>query len=85
MQRLDRLVTDISNASRLDAELSRDSPRAMDLGRLLADVAHLYQAIAKPGDLVLTMGAGAYLAFAVLVFDRGLRRYASGSRFSTFG
>ena len=35
--------------------------------------------------LVLTAGACAYLAVAVLVFDRGLRRYASGSRFSTFG
>jgi len=34
---------------------------------------------------LLTIGAGAYLTFAVLVFDRGLRRYASGSRFSTFG
>jgi len=51
VQRLDRLVTDISNASRLDAELSRDSPRTMDLGRLLTDVAALYQAIAKPGDV----------------------------------
>jgi len=51
VQRLDRLVTDISNASRLDAELSRDSPKAMDLGRLLAEVAHLYQEIAKPGDV----------------------------------
>jgi len=34
---------------------------------------------------VLSGGAAAYLALAVLVFDRGLRRYASGSRFSTFG
>jgi ABC-2 type transport system permease protein len=33
----------------------------------------------------LVIGAGAYLAIAVLVFERGLRRYASGSRFSTFG
>jgi two-component system sensor histidine kinase ChvG len=51
VQRLDRLVTDISNASRLDAELSREAPRNMDLGRLLTDVAALYQAIAKPGDV----------------------------------
>jgi two-component system sensor histidine kinase ChvG len=50
VQRLDRLVTDISNASRLDAELSRDSPRPLDLGRLLGEVAALYQAIAKPGN-----------------------------------
>jgi ABC-2 type transport system permease protein len=34
---------------------------------------------------LLVTGAAAYLAVAVLVFDRGLRRYASGSRFSTFG
>jgi ABC-2 type transport system permease protein len=34
---------------------------------------------------LLMVGAGAYMALAVLLFDRGLRRYASGSRFSTFG
>jgi ABC-type uncharacterized transport system ATPase subunit len=34
---------------------------------------------------LLVVGAAAYLALAVLVFNRGLRRYASGSRFSTFG
>ena len=33
----------------------------------------------------LVMGAVAYVGVAVWVFDRGLRRYASGSRFSTFG
>jgi len=34
---------------------------------------------------LLIAGAAAYLALAVLVFNRGLRRYASGSRFSSFG
>ncbi|HKB12879.1 MAG TPA: ABC-2 family transporter protein [Vicinamibacterales bacterium] len=34
---------------------------------------------------LLMTGSVAYLAAAVLIFDRGLRRYASGSRFSTFG
>ena len=34
---------------------------------------------------LLAIGVVAYLALAVIVFDRGLRRYASGSRFSTFG
>jgi len=33
----------------------------------------------------LLVGAGGYLATAVWVFNRGLRRYASGNRFSTFG
>ena len=51
IQRLDRLVTDISNASRLDAELSRDQPKIVDLGRLIGDIAALYQATARPGDV----------------------------------
>jgi ABC-2 type transport system permease protein len=34
---------------------------------------------------LLATGAVLYLAAAVWVFNRGLRRYASGSRFSTFG
>lgn len=50
IQRLDRLITDISNASRLDAELSRDSPRPIDLGRLLPEIADLYNDSAKPTD-----------------------------------
>jgi two-component system sensor histidine kinase ChvG len=48
--RLDRLITDISNASRLDAELSREAPRPLDLGRLLADIAALYEQSAQPGE-----------------------------------
>jgi two-component system sensor histidine kinase ChvG len=50
VQRLDRLVTDISNASRLDAELSRDAPKTIDLERLVADIVGLYDATAKPGE-----------------------------------
>ena len=53
VKRLDRLVTDISNASRLDAELSRDQPKRIDLERLIFDVAALYQATAKPGDVTV--------------------------------
>lgn len=37
------------------------------------------------GVAILVLGAGGYLAAAVWFFDRGLRRYTSGSRFSTFG
>jgi two-component system, OmpR family, sensor histidine kinase ChvG len=46
--RLDRLITDISNASRLDAELSREPTRAVDLNRLLGDIVAMYQATSKP-------------------------------------
>jgi two-component system sensor histidine kinase ChvG len=49
--RLDRLITDISNASRLDAELSREPPRAFDLARLLHELISLYASNTKPGDV----------------------------------
>jgi two-component system sensor histidine kinase ChvG len=48
--RLDRLITDISNASRLDAELQRNAPTPMDLGRLLQDICDFYTATSKPGE-----------------------------------
>ncbi|MBO9559269.1 MAG: sensor N-terminal transmembrane domain-containing protein [Caulobacter sp.] len=48
--RLDRLVTDISNASRLDAELSREAPRTFELNGLLTEVIHLYEAQLRPGE-----------------------------------
>ena len=48
--RLDRLITDISNASRLDAELAREAPKPLDLARLLGDVCELHEATAKAGD-----------------------------------
>jgi two-component system, OmpR family, sensor histidine kinase ChvG len=55
VQRLDRLVTDISNASRLDAELSREDPRTLDLARLLSEVASLYEATANPGEAAVRL------------------------------
>jgi two-component system, OmpR family, sensor histidine kinase ChvG len=57
IQRLDRLITDISNASRLDAELSRDSPRRIELGRLLSEIAGLYNDGAKPGEPLVIYSA----------------------------
>ena len=51
VQRLDRLVTDISNASRLDAELSRDQPKRVDLERLVADIVALYGVAAGGGQV----------------------------------
>jgi two-component system sensor histidine kinase ChvG len=50
VQRLDRLITDISNASRLDAELSREAPRGLDLEALLADIVATYVQSSKPGQ-----------------------------------
>ena len=47
--------------------------------------ARLAQSPSVGGALLLAMAAATYLAIAALVFERGLRRYASGSRFGTFG
>ncbi len=44
VQRMDRLVTDISNASRLDAELVRERMQPFDLGRLIEMLAAVTRA-----------------------------------------
>jgi len=43
IRRLDRLITDISNASRLDAELSRDAVELVDVSELLRTLVEVYQ------------------------------------------
>ena len=50
VRRLDRLITDISNASRLDAELNRDRPRAVDLTLLLTEIVGVYAAGHRQGE-----------------------------------
>ncbi|MEE9251093.1 MAG: stimulus-sensing domain-containing protein [Alphaproteobacteria bacterium] len=44
VQRLDRLISDISDASRLDAELSRAESEAVDIGGMLKTVVEVHQA-----------------------------------------
>jgi len=53
--RMDRLITDISNASRLDAELARESPSPFALDKLLGHVCEFYDATRKPGDVRVRM------------------------------
>ncbi|WP_271084496.1 ATP-binding protein [Brevundimonas sp. NIBR11] len=55
VRRLDRLITDISNASRLDAELSRDRPRPVDMAALLTDIVGIYETTGKPGEAPVTL------------------------------
>jgi two-component system sensor histidine kinase ChvG len=43
VKRIDRLITDISDASRLDAELSREAPQAVALSRLLSTIVDIYR------------------------------------------
>jgi two-component system sensor histidine kinase ChvG len=47
VQRLDRLISDISDASRLDAELSRAQSEIVSLGPLLATLGEVYNTVAE--------------------------------------
>ena len=58
VQRLDRLISDISNASRLDAELSRAEPEPVDIGLLLTMLAELRQTVAETVDETVAAGGG---------------------------
>ncbi len=63
VQRLDRLITDISNASRLEAEITRIPLEPLDIGRFVRDVVATYDRVeAKRGIRVVfedrTFGAG---------------------------
>jgi two-component system sensor histidine kinase ChvG len=48
IKRIDRLITDISDASRLDAELSRETKEPVDLSRLLATIIDIYRMTDNP-------------------------------------
>ena len=55
VQRLDRLVTDISNASRLDAELTREEMDAFDIGELVRTIVDLNTAQAADRGATLAI------------------------------
>jgi two-component system, OmpR family, sensor histidine kinase ChvG len=50
VKRLDRLITDISDASRLDAELARNEQQAVDMVKLLTAIVHLSNETRKPAQ-----------------------------------
>ncbi|MEM8616666.1 MAG: stimulus-sensing domain-containing protein [Pseudomonadota bacterium] len=63
VQRLDRLITDISNASRLEAEITRIPTETLDIARFVRDVVRTYEDLSdKRGVEVAfndqTLGAG---------------------------
>ena len=50
VKRLDRLITDISNASRLEAEIIRDPAGPIDMGRLLRELSSIWRDTRKESD-----------------------------------
>jgi len=71
VQRLDRLISDISDASRLDAELQRQEAEPIDLAKLLAAVVESKDGVRGEHDVgvVLTFEGGASSAFTVQGHD----------------
>ncbi|MFQ5564481.1 MAG: ATP-binding protein [Parvularculaceae bacterium] len=63
--RMDRLITDISNASRIDAELARHVREAVDMRKLIADIVDMYAATAKDGDAEVSFESGPGQAYVL--------------------
>jgi len=51
VRRLDRLISDISNASRLDAELAREMSEPVDLGKLTETMVSMQHDLAAPHEV----------------------------------
>ncbi len=68
--RLDRLISDISDASRVDAELSRTATEKVDVARILTLLAEIHEATARDGDARIELDAPAEGMFVQAVEDR---------------
>jgi two-component system sensor histidine kinase ChvG len=56
VRRLDRLITDISSASRLDAELARESAERVDVEKLAEAMVAIQKDVAAGRDVAVVMG-----------------------------
>ena len=67
IRRLDRLISDISNASRLDAELARQTAERVDVGKLAETMVSIQQDVAarRGVSVVLERHTGRYAPVAV--------------------
>jgi len=55
VQRLDRLISDISDASRVDAEMSRGETIPVDIGKMLETLADVHQSMAKERNTTIEL------------------------------
>jgi two-component system sensor histidine kinase ChvG len=55
VKRIDRLITDISDASRLDAELSRETSEPVDLAHLLETIVEVYRLTELPRGISIAL------------------------------
>jgi len=55
VKRIDRLITDISDASRLDAELSREARSEIDISHLLKTIVEIYDVTDRDRDVAVIL------------------------------
>ena len=72
LRRIDRLITDISDASRLDAELSRGKEEPIDLVRLLDTIVTIYNGMDMPRGVRVEFGRDSARSAVVLGLDERL-------------
>ncbi|HWA31483.1 MAG TPA: HAMP domain-containing sensor histidine kinase, partial [Rhizomicrobium sp.] len=71
VRRIDRLISDISDASRLDAELNRETPAPVDLTHLLETIVEVYKFMQLPRGVTLSLASD--LPPETMVFARDER------------
>ena len=70
VKRLDRLITDISNASRLEAEMNRLPSEAIDIARFARDIVRTYEGLDDSAEAVHVVFTDATLGARLLVRGR---------------
>ena len=73
VRRLDRLISDISDASRLDAELQRQDAEPVDVVKLLSTVIDMQSGVSRPVGVTLSVADAAQGRDAYLVLGHDSR------------
>jgi two-component system sensor histidine kinase ChvG len=72
VHRLDRLISDISQASRIDSELSRAEFESVDIGRMLAALVDVHESTRAPDGPKFKLEVGANAGLTVPGIERRL-------------
>jgi two-component system, OmpR family, sensor histidine kinase ChvG len=77
VQRLDRLISDISNASRLDAELARDDSARVEIEGVVRAMISMHEEAAKNRDITISLEVSGEFPAVILGQDSRLAQVVS--------